>query len=212
MKKTVVMGLMIALAFGSQARTWTNAEGKTIEAKLVRLKDDKVFLQLKRRQIHPFEISKLSEADRDYIEQYRQAQADQLKAQALKERKAKWHEDFADAKTDAEEYDLPILLLFTAPEWCGYCVQLEKGLLTTSEFRKFANQNLVLLVADYSKRTDQPRWEKRNSEVSGKFKAGGYPSMFFITKETEKLGRLGGYNSKWSTSAYIEKISGIINK
>jgi thioredoxin-related protein len=210
-------GFMIALLFfgvlGVQARIWTNAQGKTLDAELVRVKDGQAFLKLtKNRQIHSFDISALAKDDQDFIEKYQQEQAEKLKAQALQERKARWHEEFADAKAESEEFGLPILLLYTAPSWCGYCVKLEDRVFDTSEFKKFANGNLVLLMADFSNSGSDKKWKKKNTAVSSKFKAGGFPCMFFITKDTEKIGRLGGYEEAWSTSDYLEKMTKIIKK
>jgi len=205
--------VFIYAVFPVQARMWTNAEGKTLEAELVRVKDGRVFLKLaKNRQIHPFEITKLSEADQAFIEEYKQGLAEKLKAEARKERKAKWHEDFESAKAEAEELDLPILFLYTAPEWCGYCVKLEDRVFKSRDFKEFANKNLVLLVADFSQKNDKEEWLEENTQISSKYKAGGYPTMFFITNDAGKLGVLGGFESEWSIEIYIEKIKEIIGK
>lgn len=205
--------LACSVACGAQARIWTNAEGKTLEAELERVKGDKVFLKItKNRQIHPFDIASFSAADQAYIKEYMKAQEEELKKQELKKRKAKWHNEFADAKAEAEKYDLPILLLYTAPEWCGYCVNLETRLLKTTEFKRFSNENLVLLEADFSDPNDKKKWMKENAEVSSKFKVGGYPSMFFITADMRRLGRLGGYNDDLSTEAYLQQMAEIIQK
>jgi protein disulfide-isomerase len=196
-----------------QARTWTNTEGKTLEADLVRVKAETVFLKLtKNHQIKTLDISKLSQNDQDYIDEYLQEQSRKLKAQELRERTAKWHDNYADAKVEAEQFNLPILLLYTAPEWCGYCVKLEDRVFKTSDFKKFAKQNLVLLVADFSEERDKKKWMKKNSMLVDKFKASGYPCTYFISAKLEKLGKLGGYEEKWSTEVYIEKIAAIVKK
>lgn len=213
MKKLILLSVLMAVACFTQARTWTNTKGQTLEAELVRVKDGRVFLKLdKNRQIRPLELTTLSDADKLFVEQHLQQQADQAKMKALQERKAKWHESYKDAKAEAEEYDLPILLLYTAPAWCGYCVKLEDRVYDTSDFKKFANANLVLLMADFSKPSDKEKWLKKNSIVSEKFKAGGYPTTIFISTEAEQLGRLGGFKSEWSTDTYIQKMKEIIAK
>ena len=214
MIKRVVIGLMLVCAVVSvQARTWTNTEGKTLEAELVRVKDGKVYLKLaKNRQIHPLDIAKLSSDDQAYIEAYQQEQARKQAVQALQERKAKWHDSYADAKAEAEQFNLPILLLYTAPDWCGYCVMLEDRVFNTSDFKKFAEGNLVLLIADFSQERDKEKWMKENSVLVDKFKANGYPCTFFISTDLEQLGVLGGYEEDWSTEVYIEKMATIVKK
>ena len=214
MIKRLMVGLFLVCAlFSVQARTWTSTEGKTLEAELVRVKDGKVYLKLtKNRQIHPLDISKLSTDDQDYIDAYLLEQSKKIKVQALQKRRAKWHDNYADAKVEAEQLNLPILLLYTAPEWCGYCVKLEDRVFDTSDFRKFAKGNLVLLIADFSKKSDKEKWMKRNSILVEKFKVGGYPCTYFITADLKKLGRLGGYEEDWSTEVYIEKMEAIVKK
>lgn len=209
----MIVFLVACTVTSAQARTWTNAEGKTLEADLVRVKDGKAYLKLaKNRQIHPFDIVKLSADDRSYITAYQQEESKKLNAQVLLERKAKWHDNYADAKAEAEQFNLPILLLYTAPEWCGYCVKLEDRVFKTSKFRKFSNGNLVLLIADYSKKNDQKKWVKENAVLSNKFKASGYPCTYFISADLKQLGKLGGFEGDWSTEVYIEKMAAIIKK
>ncbi len=212
MKYAIVI-MVLCAAVCSQARTWTNTEGKTLEGEVVRVKDDTVFIKITRtRRIHPIEVSLLSAADQEFIKRYKQKLADRLAAQALKERRLVWHDNFKDAKAEAERSGLPILLLYTAPEWCGYCVRLEDRVFDTGDFKRFAAENLVLLVADFSEKDDRKDWEEDNEAVSSKFKAGGFPCMFFITKDTNKLGRIGGYEEDWSTDDYLEKMEAIIRK
>lgn len=212
MKYAIVI-MVLCAAVCSQARTWTNTEGKTLEGEVVRVKDDTVFIKITRtRRIHPIEVSLLSAADQEFIKRYKQKLADRLAAQALKERRLVWHDNFKDAKAEAERSGLPILLLYTAPEWCGYCVRLEDRVFDTGDFKRFAAENLVLLVADFSEKDDRKDWEEDNEAVSRKFKAGGFPCMFFITKDTNKLGRIGGYEEDWSTDDYLEKMEAIIRK
>jgi protein disulfide-isomerase len=212
MKRLLIVFLVSTLVL-VQARTWTSAEGKTLEAELVRVKDGKAYLKLaKNRQIHPLDIVKLSIDDQSYIKAYEQEQTRQLEVQALQERKVKWHENYADAKAEAERFNLPILLLYTAPEWCGYCVKLEDRVFKTSEFKRFSKGNLVLLIADFSEERDKKEWMKENSILADQFKASGYPCTYFISTDLKKLGKLGGYEDDWSTKIYIEKMGAIIKK
>lgn len=123
-----------------------------------------------------------------------------------------WHDNFTDAKAEAEELNLPILLVYTAPEWCGYCVKLDDRLFDTSKFKKFSNGNLVLLIADFSKKSDKENWLKENAGCADKFKAPGLPCTYVISSDLNKLGKLGGYESEWSMDVYIEKIAAMVKK
>ncbi|MCF7847231.1 MAG: thioredoxin family protein [Kiritimatiellales bacterium] len=212
MREISIAALLFCFAVGVQARVWTNAEGKTVEAELQRVKDDIVFLKIARtRKIHPFEIDKLSEADQEYIAQHLRNMEERLKAQRLKERSSRWLTDYEKVQAEAKEYDLPILLLYTAPAWCGYCVILEDNILNKSEFRDYAKGNLVLFMADFSKKSDGEHWAKKYPELKKGFPCSGYPCAFLISPDGKNLGRIGGCDKEWTPEVYIEKLEGFRN-
>ncbi len=205
--KAIYLVAMLGAACAVQARTWTNTEGKTLEAELVRVKDGQVYLQIgKTRQIHPFDIGTFSAEDQRYVREYEQEQANRLKQQAVKERTLKWHEDYAKAKAEADELGFPILLLYTAPEWCGYCRLLDGNILERSEFKEYAKANLVLYVADFSDRAEGEKWKKRNPDLVADFPCSGYPCAYLVSTDGKSLGKIGGCDEKWGPSDYIAKL------
>jgi len=207
MQRMPVIVMLACLSIGAHARVWTNSEGKTVKAELERVKDGTAFLKITRtRKIHPFEIKKLSEADQEYIAQYLQKLEERIKAQRLRERSTKWHTDYKKVQAEAQEYDLPILLLYTAPAWCPYCVQLEDNVLNRSEFKEYAKGNLVLFVADFSKKSDGERWAKEYPELKKEFPCSGYPSAYLISPDGRKLGRLGGTKAPEAFIAKLETL------
>lgn len=46
----------------------------------------------------------------------------------------------------------PILLIFSGSDWCAPCIQLEKRILSEKTFTTFANEQLILLKADFPQR------------------------------------------------------------
>ena len=63
-----------------------------------------------------------------------------------------WLTDYDQAVKTAKETKRPILMLFTGSDWCPYCVKLEKNVLSKTEFKKYAKDNLVLLYLDFPRR------------------------------------------------------------
>jgi hypothetical protein len=59
--------LAAALAHAEGLRSWTNSEGRKVEAELVGVKDDKAELKLADGRVVPFDITKLSAADQEYV-------------------------------------------------------------------------------------------------------------------------------------------------
>ena len=50
--------------------------------------------------------------------------------------KFRWGKSQKSAQQQSEETGLPIVLLFTGASWCGYCVKLEKEVLSKKEFKQ----------------------------------------------------------------------------
>lgn len=209
MKKLLLIVVLVAMAVGTQARVWTSADGKEVEADLIRVKGGKVYLKVvSTRRIHPFELSKLSQEDQEYIANYqKEAVANEAAAKKeaqLAKRKAKWHDDVEDALEESKEVKMPIFVLITAPEWCGYCVKLEDEILKKSAFKRFSNMNLVLLEVDCSASGSYEKWKKKNPEMAKKCPSTGYPSAFLIGVDGSVLGKFG--YEKVSPDAYAAKI------
>jgi hypothetical protein len=65
--------LFSALANAAEMRTWTDVQNRKIEATLVRIEGQSVVLKLKNGRELPYPIAKLSEADRNEVEESRKA-------------------------------------------------------------------------------------------------------------------------------------------
>lgn len=121
-------------------------------------------------------------------------------------RVAAWTDDVEQAKAEAIKYDLPILLLYTAPSWCGYCRKLDDQLITQDDFKAYANKNLVLLIADYSDREKGDKWGAKNKELIESCPIGGFPHMYLLTSDARNLGSVEYYEPKWSVQDYLDKM------
>ncbi len=69
-----VLSLLLAFctgpAFGAEFRTWTNTKGQKIEAKLVRVDDEVVVLEMKDGKRHELKRKVLSQADIEFLAEY----------------------------------------------------------------------------------------------------------------------------------------------
>jgi len=208
MNKLLMTALMMACTGGLQARNWTNAEGKTVAADLVRVNGDQVVLKVHQTgRTHTFDISKLSEEDQEYIADFQEENA---ATRAMTNREAKWHESLDDAQEESRQLELPMLVLITAPELHPGCEMLEDKVLKKSGFKRFANSNLVLHLVDFSERSVLTEWEKKNPEMAKKCAGFGVPRVFFIDSNGGVLGSLG--YERESVDEYLKKIGAIINR
>jgi protein disulfide-isomerase len=110
-----------------------------------------------------------------------------------------WYTDVKEAISLGNKEDKPLLLFFTGSDWCGWCIRLQKEVLFTPEFAKWAAANVILVELDYPRRIVQsPEIKKQNSELQQAFGIQGFPTIYFangIDKEGkvnfEGLGKTG---------------------
>ncbi|TBX70599.1 thioredoxin family protein [Flavobacterium silvisoli] len=123
-----------------------------------------------------------------------------------------WQTDMNKAMEISKKSKKPLLLFFTGSDWCGWCIRLQKEVLKTPEFAKWAKENVVLVELDFPRRTpQQPEIQRQNQELQQTFGVQGYPTVWFVnaTKKDgkinlEKLGSTGyvaGGPSVWLAGA-----------
>jgi protein disulfide-isomerase len=128
-----------------------------------------------------------------------------------------WQTDMNKAMELSKKSHKPLLLFFTGSDWCGWCMRLQREVMKTPEFTKWANDNVILVELDFPRNTPQtPEIKKQNMELQQTFAIQGYPTVWFVnaTKKDgkinlEKLGSTGyvaGGPSAWLAGA--DKILG----
>lgn len=210
----LMLGQTLALA---ELRSWTNTEGKTVEASLVDLvtaADGTVAaakIRLASGQIFNLPVSQLSAPDQDYLKAEFAARAEKAKAALLTNRKAKWLDNWQKAQQEAKETGLPILLFMTGSDWCGYCVELKREVFEEKVFQKFADQNLVLMVADFPQSIRQSKsLVEQNEKLKKQFPISGYPTIFLV-KADQVIGRAGSTGGA-TAKEYVEKLQAQLGK
>jgi thioredoxin-related protein len=110
-----------------------------------------------------------------------------------------WQNDMNKAVELSKKSHKPLLLFFTGSDWCGWCMRLQKEVMKTPEFTKWANDNVILVELDFPRRTPQaPEIQKQNMELQQTFAVQGFPTVWFVnaTKidgkiNLQKLGSTG---------------------
>lgn len=132
---------------------------------------------------------------------------------SFSQEKLTWHTDMEKAITIATKENKKMLLFFTGSDWCGWCKKLQNEVFKTSDFEKWANENVVLVELDFPKRTPQDiNVRNQNSQLQQIFQVRGYPTIHFVKAEKKpdgktnlnNLGKTGfvrGGSSKWLTVA-----------
>jgi protein disulfide-isomerase len=140
-----------------------------------------------------------------------------LGSMTIQAQELSWQTDMNKAMEMSKKEKKPLLLFFTGSDWCGWCMRLQKEVMKTPEFTKWANDNVILVELDYPRNTPQtPEIKRQNMELQQTFAIQGYPTVWFVnaTKKDgkinlEKLGSTGyvaGGPSAWLAGA--DKILG----
>jgi len=127
-------------------------------------------------------------------------------APAGKKSAPKWGKDYESAVKQATAQKKPIMILFTAPGWCGPCRNLEQNALTKPEFKKLMGKTVPVML-DFSNRSEVTP-EMQN--LSAKFQVRGYPTVIIANAAGKKIGHKVGYGG--SADQYIRELSRYIGK
>ena len=102
-----------------------------------------------------------------------------------------WEPSFENAKKTAKEKHELILLNFSGSDWCGPCIVLRKDYLESDAFTKMANDNLVLVNADFPrKKKNIPPTDvvKRNEALAEMYnKEGSFPFTLLLNADGKVL-------------------------
>jgi thioredoxin-related protein len=82
----------------------------------------------------------------------------------------KWETNLDVAMKISKKTKKPMLLFFTGSDWCGWCIRLQKEVLQTPEFAKWAKKNVVLVELDFPRKTPQDAAiQKTKSRIATSF-------------------------------------------
>lgn len=98
----------------------------------------------------------------------------------------KWHTDFQKANKLSEKTGKPIFAFFTGSDWCGWCKRLQAAVFVKEDFKKWADESVILLELDFPRRTTLPaELKKQNRELAQLFKIKGYPTVWIFKPVTD---------------------------
>ncbi len=103
-----------------------------------------------------------------------------------------WMTDYNAALAKAKAENKNVFVFFTGSDWCGYCIKLQKEILTTAEFSAYAREKLVLVELDFPRRKQQPEAVKaQNRKLAQSMGIEGYPTVVVLNSAGKPVGKLG---------------------
>lgn len=120
---------------------------------------------------------------------------------------------WAQIQTNAEEAfkissetHKPILLVFAGSDWCAPCIRFEKTILKETAFQRFANDNLVILKADFPQREKLPASiQEQNEKLAERYNPKGiFPAFLLLRDDRTVLSSSLQYHNQSSTEFITE--------
>ena len=113
---------------------------------------------------------------------------------------ASWQTDFERAKSEAKTENKFILLNFSGSDWCGPCIRLHKEIFDSEVFTKYADENLVLVNADFprlKKNMLSKEQQKQNDALADKYNSdGAFPLTLLIDASGKVIKKWDGFPSE----------------
>jgi protein disulfide-isomerase len=104
-----------------------------------------------------------------------------------------WSTDYKKAQEEAKANHKLVLLEFTGSDWCGFCFQLDRAILSQPQFKDYANKNLILVEIDFPRRKAQSiETRKQNAELAERYQVDGFPTLVVLNSEGKAVWRYDG--------------------
>lgn len=126
-----------------------------------------------------------------------------------------WLGDFNAATSEAAKENKLILINFSGSDWCGPCIRLRKEILESSTFEHYAQDNLILVRADFPRQKKNQldaTQVKRNEALADKYNPEGkFPFTVLVDKNGKVLKEWDGYPNE-SPEKFISEINPFANE
>jgi len=88
----------------------------------------------------------------------------------------------------AQQKNKMVLLIFSGSDWCKQCMRFEKKILSDSAFDQFADDNLVVVQADFpqSKKLP-PQTAEQNEKLAEKYNHSGSFPLIVLLRPDQKV-------------------------
>ena len=104
-----------------------------------------------------------------------------------------WITDYKRAQEEAKASHKLLLVNFTGSDWCGYCIQLDRAILSQPLFKDYADKNLILVEIDFPRRKPQSvEVKKQNAELAERYQIEGFPTLVLLNGDGKTLWRYDG--------------------
>jgi len=124
-----------------------------------------------------------------------------------------WATNYDEAMTTASD-DRPLLISFAGSDWCKPCIMLTREIFETEEFQSYAQDNLVLVLADFPRLKKNKLSEEQtmaNEKLAKMYnQEGSFPLVVLVDKDEKIIGKLGYLPG--GPGKFIDKVESLVKK
>lgn len=131
-------------------------------------------------------------------------------SEAAEEVHGGWITDYEKARAMAKAENRHILINFSGSDWCGWCIRLDKEVLSQPAFKEFADENLVLMLADFprDKSHQSAALQAQNEQLIQQYGVRGFPTVFILDPEGNTIDKTG--YQEGGPESYVNYIKNVI--
>jgi len=119
-----------------------------------------------------------------------------------------WMVNFEKASIRAGKENKNMVMVFAGSDWCAPCIKLEKNILESDNFKKYASEHWVLLKLDFPKRKQNQlskEQQEHNDALAEKYNKKGYfPLVLMVDKNGFVLGETSFKDI--SSQSYVDEL------
>lgn len=103
-----------------------------------------------------------------------------------------WITNYEEALNQSNANSKPILLLFTASDYCPWCVKLDSEVFQTEEFANAAADKFIFVMLDNPSNGKLPaNLLAQNQQLKKQYRVKGFPTVILINGKGQKIGETG---------------------
>ena len=125
----------------------------------------------------------------------------------------RWSHTLAEAQARSVKENRPILALFTGPDWCGPCQQLEAEVLNTSNFKRLGRKKYIpLKIALYRNTYQSAQAKAEYNRLSSEYNISVVPSFVILDAEGNLTAKPDLFKNRKGVTNFEEQVFAAIEE
>ena len=104
---------------------------------------------------------------------------------------ANWSTNYTATLSKAAKTNKKVLVLFTGSDWCGFCIRLEKNVLSNKDFDKAIKDKYLLVKLDLTRKSQNPI-EQEINHLMRIYNVEGFPTTIILDSKGKEIKRIVG--------------------